>query len=180
MNLRFLATALVAAAFLSGCAHYQAGGVLPTASDSDADLQAPSDVVVRRAGDEFTFAYSGPLTRPNGDIDLTGDLTRGQIVELKFDISSAPAGFVFRRDPRDAIFIDFAQNVPPGGSPRDNYAGRQFTNFRLSRDRRTLFVTNLNNDGETYAYGLRFEYQGQLVMDDPKIRNHGLGGGGIQ
>ncbi|MEM9014642.1 MAG: hypothetical protein AAGB02_06005 [Pseudomonadota bacterium] len=161
----------------SSCAHYDYNK--PTKPTHGEDKMPPATEltvgvsVMEVGGGEFAFKYSGEYFEENGDFDFSeGPVSKGP-VEITFVIDEAPDGVVFRSPGADAIWIDFLQNVGPEGSPKGPYRGDQFRDFRTIEGGKALRVFDVNNDGEFYRYGLRFDRRGELIMHDPTGHNGG-------
>ena len=120
-----------------------------------------------------TFRYNGPFFDEKGNFDFSQEGAEDNTIELTFSIADGSVpGIKFRSDPRDAIWIvEKAKVDPKTGSPAGPYRGEQFFDFRVSADGDTLTLTDRNDDGVLYRYGLRFDHNGAPVIDDPDGQN---------
>ncbi len=155
---------------LSGCIRPQDREILPVTA------------IVTIAGDAstgHTFTYAAPFADARGNFDFSGKGAHGKTIALTFTIDGASdPGLRFKADAREAIWIAEKANVDPStGSPSGPYQGKQFSDFKVSADGRSLTLTDTNDDGVLYRYGLRFDLGTQTVIDDPDINNGGTGGG---
>lgn len=134
--------------------------------------------VTKDASGGFEFRYDAPFADEKGNFDFKQKGAAYKIVNLTFTIADGSvAGLKFRPTGADAIWIVDKRNVGPDGSPTGPYRGKQFSDFRVSADGLQLSLTDLNNDGVLYRYGLRFDLGGALVIDDPDVGNSGGSGG---
>lgn len=135
------------------------------------------NVVVKAAQDAsgaFTYAYAGEFFDEKGNFDFSKEGALYNKVHIQFTIDPASAeGVKFKSDGREAMWIIEKINAGPDGSPERPYQGKQFYDFSTSADGRTLSVTDANDDGVLYRYGLRFDYNGGTVADDPDGQNGG-------
>jgi hypothetical protein len=162
-----------AAALISAsCEHYK-----DTTPRGETALETDLTVTEDGSGG-YKFAYSGQFFDEKGNFDFSRTGAAGKVVRLTFNLSDASvAGLKFKSEARDAMWIVDKKNVDPAtGSPRGPYQGRQFHSFAVSDDGLSLSVTDENNDGVLYRYGLRFDLGGATVIDDPDGQNAGGGG----
>ena len=167
---------LSAAAFamLSSCAN------IPQTKDEPRGELAANVAVkaVVDASGAATFSYAGDFTDANGNLDFSKEAA-GNTVYITFTLAEgSSAGLTFKPEGPDAMWIVDKKNVDPDGSPQGPYQGRQFYGFETSKDGLTFTVTDQNDDGVLYRYGLRFDYNGSTVVDDPDVKNGGSGGHG--
>lgn len=120
-----------------------------------------------------TFRYNGPFFDEKGNFDFSQEGAKFNTINLTFAIADGSIpGLKFRADPRDAIWIvEKAKVDPETGSPVGPYRGDQFVDFRVTDDGRRLTLTDKNDDGVLYRYGLRFNHDAALVADDPDGQN---------
>ena len=168
--MRQLAYALtvLSAFFLISCAHYGAS--------VEARKTVPVDAALTIAGDGaggYVFSYKAPFADEKGNFDFSRKGAAFNTIKLTFTIADGSvAGIRFKPDATDAMWIVEKVNVDAAtGSPRGPYRGTQFSDFTVSEDGQSLTVTNMNDDGVTYRYGLRFDLDGKTVIDDPDVRN---------
>jgi hypothetical protein len=137
-------------------------------------VKATADVTISQGEDgKYAFRYSGPFADEKGNFDFSQEGAEGNTIELTFAIADGSlSGIRFRSDPRDAIWIVEKSKVDPKtGSPAGPYRGDQFFDFRVSEDGGKLMLTDRNDDGVLYRYGLRFDRGDALVFDDPDAQN---------
>lgn len=164
------AGSLIAFALVSSC---------QTAPGAQTERRGEIDVnvVVKATQDAsgvFTYAYAGEFFDENGNFDFSQDGALYNTVHIQFTIDPrSPEGLKFKADGAEAMWIVEKSKVGPGGSPVGRYEGEQFYNFRTSADGRALSVADTNNDGVLYRYGLRFDFDGATVIDDPDGQNGG-------
>ena len=160
---------------VSACEHYGDGGTKgPTESAVAAKLS-----ITRDAAGIYDFKYDAPFADADGNFDFSKGEPYGKIVRLSFSIvDDGGLGLTFKPEARDAMWIVDKKNVGPDGSPQGPYRGQQWTDFRVSENGRVLFVTDQNDDGVLYRYGLRFDLDGETVVDDPDANNGSGGHGG--
>ena len=161
---------------LAACEHFGKtdGG------DKDGDRPAISvsaavKISQNDAGD-YSFSYDAPFFDEVGNFDFSKKGAVFNTVNLTFKIADGSVeGIRFKADPTDAIWIVEKVNVDEAtGSPRGPYRGQQFSDFAVSEDGQTLTLVDTNNDGVLYRYGLRFDLNGETVIDDPDGQNgHG-------
>lgn len=172
INRRIMLTILgaVAAGAISGCEH----GYL---SEKAKEISVPAKLTITRDGDGvFDFKYDAPFADADGNFDFAKGEAAGKIVRLTFTIADDQGlGLKFKPEAADAIWIADKKNVGPDGSPEGPFRGTQFQDLAVSADGRTLSLTNLNDDGVLYRYGLRFDLGSETVVDDPDM-NNGQGG----
>jgi len=163
--------ALISAAglFMGACAHY--------AETTDAKpLPVKADVVISEDGSGgYAFSYKAPFFDEKGNFDFSQKGAAFNAIALTFEIAEGSVpGIRFKADPTDAMWIVEKVNVDEAtGSPRGPYRGNQFSDFAVSADGQTLTVTDRNDDGVLYRYGLRFDLGGKTVIDDPDGQNGG-------
>lgn len=164
-----LTTSLI---FLAACA------CAPKSGDTGPRGDVPVDAAVTIASDGaggYTFKYAAPFADADGNFDFTDPKIGKSPVTLTFRIDGASVGGIaFKREGRDAMWIADKREVGEE-SPKGPYQGRQFTDFSVGADGRTLTVRDLNNDGLVYRYALRFDLNGETVQHDPDVKN-GEGG----
>lgn len=135
--------------------------------------------ITRDAAGAYDFKYDSPFADAQGNFDFSKGDAYGKVVKLSFAIADdGGLGLKFKRDARDAMWIVDKKNVGADGSPQGPFRGQQWFDFRVSDDGRTLFVTDQNDDGVLYRYGLRFDLGSQTVVDDPDANNGSGGHGG--
>lgn len=169
--LRQIALLSAAGAFLAACAHYADSNVDPKVS---ASLPVKADVTIAEDGaGGYSFAYSAPFFDEKGNFDFSQKGAAFNSIELTFAIADGSVpGIKFKSDPTDAMWIVEKVNVDEmTGSPRGPYRGNQFSGFAVSPDGQSLTVTDQNDDGVLYRYGLRFDLDGKTVIDDPDGQN---------
>lgn len=155
---------------VSGCGHGYAG-----AKAKDIPVLAKL-TIIRDSGGAFDFKYDAPFADADGNFDFSKGEALGKTVKLSITIADDQGlGLTFKPDGANAIWIADKKKVGPDGSPQGPFRGTQFREFSVSSDGKTLSLTNLNNDGVLYRYGLRFDLGGETVVDDPDM-NNGQGG----
>ena len=162
--------AVVASVLMAGCGHMS--GNYGDAKAQEIDVAAQLTV----SGDAksgFEFQYNAPFADEHGNFDFSQEGAKGNVIKLSFSLDGSMPGLRFRQDARDAMWIVEKEKVGPDGSPTGPYRGKQFVDFEVSEDGRRLQVTDLNNDGVLYRYGLRFDLDGKIVADDPDTQNGG-------
>jgi hypothetical protein len=177
MQRRILLTAILSTSLVAAgaCEHHAYGQ--PKGSES-IDVAAKLTITRDSAG-IYDFKYDAPFADADGNFDFSKGEAYGKVVKLSFAIADdAGLGLTFKKDPRDAMWIVDKKNVGADGSPQGPFRGKQWFDFRVSDDGRTLFVTDQNDDGVLYRYGLRFDLGGQTVVDDPDANNGSGGHGG--
>lgn len=165
------AVCMAAAIVATGCEHGHLGAKSKT-------IDVPAKLTITRDGSGvFDFKYDAPFADADGNFDFSKGEPYGRFVKLSFTISDdSGLGLKFKPAGADAIWIVEKKNVGPDGSPEGPYRGDQFRDFNVSADGKTLSLTDVNDDGVLYQYGLRFDLGGQTVVDDPEV-NNGSGGG---
>ena len=188
-----LAAALLA---LAGCCHVGGASQAPyggatkkipperTIVDAQNTLDVTEDATFAiEDSRRFKFDFSGSFSNASGDLDFTQ--TEDKVLITFVIDDSAPEGLTFKRNGRDAMWIEpkadlikayqaeYGEQIPDDISPRRPYPSRldQFTNFKVSKDGKTLTVLNQNDDGVLYRYNLRFDYKGKTVQLDPDMGN---------
>lgn len=137
-----------------------------------------AEVMISEDGDGgYAFSYKAPFFEENGNFDFSKNGAAFNTITLSFTIADGSvAGIKFKSDAADAMWIVEKKNVDATtGSPNGPYRGDQFSNFEVSADGRQLTVTDANDDGVLYRYGLRFDLNGKTVIDDPDGQNGGHG-----
>lgn len=124
----------------------------------------------------YSFRYDAPFADEKGNFDFTQGEAYGKIIVVTFTIADGSVpGLKFKPEGEDAIWIADKKNVGADGSPTGPYRGEVFHDFKVSADGRSLTVTSDNDDRTLYRYGLRFDLDGQTVIDDPDWGNDGHG-----
>jgi hypothetical protein len=166
----FAGFAAASLAVLSGCEH---GYFEPKAKE----LSVPAKLTITRDGaGVFDFKYDAPFSDADGNFDFSRDGAAGNVIRWSFTIvDDQGLDLKFKAKGTDAIWIVDKRNVGKDGSPEGPFRGTQFQSFSVSDDGKTLSLTNLNDDGVLYRYGLRFDLGGETVVDDPDAQN-GTGG----
>ncbi|MEX0645685.1 MAG: hypothetical protein WD076_10260 [Parvularculaceae bacterium] len=164
-----------AALALSACSHFdEKSGA--AGSGEPGIIAAEVGVTVSADGKGgFTFRYSGDYIDEEGNLDLASGAAAENSVRIEISIAGGPEGLRFKTEGRDAMWIADAEAVGRNASPRGPYEGEQFTEFSVDSDGQRLSVLDRNFDGRLYRYGLRFDFEGATVMDDPDVQN-GTGG----
>jgi hypothetical protein len=157
---------------LTACEHY--------GDTKEARKTVPVAAAVTIAEDGaggYVFSYQSPFADEKGNFDLSRPGALFNTVKLTFTIADGSVpGVTFKADAADAMWIVEKVNVDKAtGSPRGPYRGNQFYDFQVSTDGRQLTVTNTNDDGILYRYGLRFDLDGKTIVDDPDSQNGGHG-----
>jgi hypothetical protein len=162
--------ATVSAGAISGCENGYFG-------QGSKEIAVPAKLTITRDGaGVFDFKYDAPFADQDGNFDFSQKGAFGNRVNLSITIvDDQGLGLKFKPEASDAIWIVDKKNVGPDGSPQGPFRGTQFQNFAVSADGRTLSLTNLNDDGILYRYGLRFDLGADTVVDDPDM-NNGKGG----
>jgi hypothetical protein len=177
MDRRYLMMTIttVGLAAVGGCEHFDHGR--PKVSK---EIEVAANLSISRdAAGVYDFKYDAPFADADGNFDFSKGEAYGRVVNLSFRITDdSGLGLKFKPDARDAMWIVEKANVGPDGSPQGPYRGKQWFNFRVSDDGRTLFVTDQNEDGVLYRYGLRFDLGSETVVDDPDANNGSGGHGG--
>jgi hypothetical protein len=161
-------------ALLSGCEHGY--GEL-----GSKEITVPAKLTITRdSTGAYDFRYDAPFADADGNFDFSKEGAAGNTIRWSFVIvDDQELGLKFKPQGADAIWIVDKKNVGKDGSPEGPYRGSQFQDFNVSEDGKVLSLTNLNNDGVLYRYGLRFDLGGETVVDDPDAQNgHGSGSGG--
>ena len=170
--MRYFAYALtaVAATFLISCEHYGATGTARNTVPVNAALTIAED-----GAGGYAFTYKAPFADEKGNFDFSQKGAAFNTIKLTFTIADGSvAGIKFKPDATDAMWIVEKIGVDAAtGSPRGPYRGKVFSNFTVSEDGQSLTVTDSNDDGVTYRYGLRFDLGGKTVIDDPDATNGG-------
>lgn len=166
-NFAFALTA-VSAVFLISCQHDGSSGPARTT----VPVSAAVTIVDDGAGG-YAFSYKAPFADEKGNFDFSQKGAVFNTIKLTFTIADGSVeGIKFKPDATDAMWIVEKVNVDETtGSPRGPYQGKKFLDFTLSDDGRSLTVTDQNDDGVTYRYGLRFDLNGKAVIDDPDVQN---------
>ncbi len=156
--------------FLAACEHYGATG----ADRNTVPVNAAVTIAEDGSGG-YVFSYKAPFADEQGNFDFSQKGAAFNTIKLTFTIADGSVpGIAFQPAATDAIWIVEKANVDATtGSPRGPYRGNVFSDFQLSADGRSLTVTNQNDDGVRYRYGLRFDLNGKLVIDDPDMGNGG-------
>jgi len=155
---------------LTGCVH----DGKPHGPMESPTVNVPAQLAVtgdRASG--FDFHYSAPFADEHGNFDFSQKGADGNIIKLSFTLDGSVPGLRFKPDGREAMWIVEKENVGKDGSPTGPYRGQQFLDFKVSDDGLTLEVTDLNDDGVLYRYGLRFDLDGETVVHDPDAQNGG-------
>ena len=173
--IRQYALAAAAGVFLVSCEHY---GQTTNGSTDDASAAVPvvADVTIADDGaGGYSFAYKAPFFDEMGNFDFRQKGAAFNTIAMTFKIAPGSVeGIRFKEDPTDAIWIVEKVNVDEStGSPRGPYRGQQFYDMAVSEDGQTLTLTDMNDDGVLYRYGLRFDLGGNTVIDDPDGQNSG-------
>ncbi len=169
-----LAAAAVCLAILTGC---EQGYVKPDSKE----ITVPAKLTITRdSAGAYDFKYDAPFADAEGNFDFSKDGAAGNAIRWSFVIvDDQGLGLKFKPQGADAIWIVDKKNVGKDGSPEGPYRGSQFQDFNVSEDGKVLSLTNLNNDGVLYRYGLRFDLGDETVVDDPDAQNgHSSGSGG--
>lgn len=166
-----------AAMLIASCGHLSTNGAdVNGGTRKILPVEAQVSITEDGAGG-YAFSYKAPFADEKGNFDFSKNDAAFNIIRLTFviDASSAP-GIRFKADATDAIWIVEKANVDAAtGSPRGPYRGEQFSDFQVSADGTSLSVTDRNDDGVLYRYGLRFDLDGKTVIDDPDAQNGGHG-----
>ena len=151
------------------CAH---GGT--NAERAVVPVAADVKITVDEAG-AYSFAYNGPFFDEKGNFDFSQKGAVTNTIKLTFTIADGSVpGITFKPVAEDAMWIVEKKHVDEAtGSPRGPYRGGQFEGFEVSGDRQQFMVVDNNNDGVLYRYGLRFDLDGETVIDDPDGQNGG-------
>lgn len=174
-----LMTCVGAAMLIASCGHFdkytadQSGELRKTVP-----VKAQVSITEDGAGG-YAFSYKAPFADEKGNFDFSKNGAAFNTIRLTFiiDASSVP-GIKFKPDATDAMWIVEKKNVDATtGSPRGPYRGEQFSDLQVSADGMSLSVTDRNDDGVLYRYGLRFDLNGKTVIDDPDMGNSGGGHG---
>lgn len=162
------------AALAAACAHTGSQEPAKAGEQGVAPVNASVTITEDGAGG-YAFAYDAPYFDKKGNFDFSLPGALHNRIVLTFTIADGSAqGVRFKTDARDAIWIVEKANVDPAtGSPSGPYRGDQFFGFEVSKDGRRLTLTDENNDGVLYRYGLRFDRGGETVFDDPDGQNGG-------
>lgn len=172
----FLAIVAIGAATLAGCGH------LHHRAQADAPAAIPVNAKVtisRDSADKLVFKYKAPFADEDGNFDFRQGEAAKASINLSFTIADdSGLGLRFRRDGRDAIWIveKAALADSQSTSPLGPFEGKQFRDFKVSTDGKTLTLVNENSDGVLYLYALRFDMGAEIVAHDPEMGN-GNGGG---
>lgn len=156
--------------FLTACEHYVANGAVRNTVPVDAAVTIAED-----GAGGYVFSYKAPFADEKGNFDFSQKGAAFNTIKLTFTIADGSVpGIKFQPQPADAMWIVEKVNVDEAtGSPRGPYRGNVFSDFQLSADGQSLTVTDQNNDSVLYRYGLRFDLNGKLVVDDPDVGNGG-------
>lgn len=179
MRISVLAVAIGAALFTAACVHDGVSADLASPAPRKT-LPVNADVTISDNGaGGYSFSYKAPFFDEKGNFDFSKNGAAFNTIRLTFTIADGSvAGITFKSDATDAMWIVEKKNVDKStGSPSGPYRGGQFSNFEISADGRQLTVTDTNDDGVLYRYGLRFDLNGKTVIDDPDGQN-GAGGNG--
>ncbi len=176
MQRRSFLIACAVAAGVSGCDHLQGQATPsePAAIPVDAKLS-----ISRDGSGKLQFKYDAPFADADGNFNFADGAAAKASVNLSFHIvDDSGLGLTFRRDGRDAIWIVEKALLADTGStsPLGPYQGRQFRDFKVSGDGKTLTLLDENGDGVLYRYALRFDMGAEIVAHDPDV-NNGTGGG---
>ncbi|MFZ5616516.1 MAG: hypothetical protein ACOZAA_04245 [Pseudomonadota bacterium] len=175
MRITVLAVATGAALFTAACVHDGASADLSSPAPRNI-LPVNADVTISEDGaGGYSFSYKAPFADEKGNFDFSINGAAFNTIRLSFTIADASvAGIKFKSDATDAMWIVEKTNADKAtGSPSGPYRGSQFSNFEVSADGRQLTVTDTNDDGVLYRYGLRFDLDGKTVIDDPDAQNGG-------
>ncbi len=155
-----------------GCTHGQYG------QTQRGEIAVNAKVLITEVGEgEYSFSYDAPYFDDKGNFDFSQQGPLYNRIKLSFTIADGSvSGLKFKMNGADAIWIVDKNNVGPDGSPQGPYQGRQFHDFNVSPDGLSLSLTDENDDGVRYRYGLRFDLGGEMVVDDPDGQNGGPGG----
>lgn len=144
--------------------------------------QITADVAVKITPDSrggYAFCYTGPYTKANGDCDCSKGEARKCEVKLDFAIADGSVnGIKFKPNGDEAFWIVDKASVGPKDCPVGPYKGAQFKSITTVAGGKRLHVIDTNDDGKLYRYMLRFDLNGETIVDDPEIGN-GDGGGGL-
>lgn len=172
----FLAIVGVGAAALASCGH------LHHLTNPDAPATIPVDAKVtisRDSAGKLVFKYKAPFADEDGNFDFRRGEAAKASIKLSFTIADdGGLGLKFRRNGRDAIWIveKAALVDSQSTSPLGPYEGKQFRDFQVTPDGKTLTLFDENGDGVLYRYALRFDMGAEIVAHDPDVGN-GHGGG---
>lgn len=170
MHRRLLWTAVFAGFALTAC-----GKTAIAAKETSLAVDAKL-TISRDSEGAFSFKYDAPFADASGNFDFSKGEPYGKVVKWSFTIADdSELGLKFKPEGANAIWIVDKKNVGPDGSPEGPYEGRQFRDFSVSADGKTLTLVNQNDDGVLYRYGLRFDLGSETVVDDPDA-NNGQGG----
>lgn len=177
MSRKILVAGVGVMALVAGCSRLSASGA-DQAGEARKSLPVEAQVSVTEDGaGGYAFSYKAPFADEKGNFDFSRNGAAFNTIKLTFAIdASSVSGIKFKPDAADAMWIVEKKNVDKAtGSPRGPYHGEQFSDFQVSADGMSLSVTDRNDDGVLYRYGLRFDLDGKTVTDDPDMGN---GGGG--
>lgn len=164
------------ALLLAGCEHGSTTleGAAPPETRNTIDVRAAVTISDDSAGGQ-SFRYQAPFFDEDGNFDFSKQGAVYNTVRLTFVIApESVAGIRFKPDAADAMWIVEKKNVDKAtGSPSGPYRGAQFFDFSVSEGGSALSVTDRNDDGVLYRYGLRFDLDGETVFDDPDGMNGG-------
>lgn len=122
----------------------------------------------------YRFAYSGKNFRPNGDFDFSKGEPRKHAVKIDFAITDdSVKGIAFKPNGDDALWIVEKDRAGPDGCPQGPYKGDQFKGIATTANGKRLHVIDKNDDSTLYRYMLRFDLNGETIVDDPDGQNGG-------
>ncbi len=142
---------------------------------SGRELATQVDVTIQPDGNGgYRFVHEGEFAQANGDLDFSQGRARGRVMRVEFAITeSSVAGATFKPVGDDAFWIVEKALAGPGGEPTGPYFGPTFTNAVTHPGGKRLIVINKNDDGKLYRYMLRFDLDGETIVDDPDTTNGG-------
>ncbi|MFN0024621.1 MAG: hypothetical protein ACKVS5_12080 [Parvularculaceae bacterium] len=176
MERRFVLACLAGAVALSACGHLDSKSLAASPKTIPVDAKVS---ISRDSSGKLLFKYDAPYADADGNFDFAEGEAGKSSVTLSFTIvDDSGLGLRFRRDGRDAIWIVEKALLANSGStsPAGPYEGKQFRDFRVSADGKTLTVFDENSDGVLYRYALRFDMGSEVIAHDPDVGN-GNGGG---
>lgn len=179
MRIFVSAVAIGGALLTAACVHDGVSADLASSAPRKT-LPVNADVTISEDGaGGYAFSYKAPFADEKGNFDFSKNGAAFNTIRLSFTIAEGSvAGIKFKSDATDAMWIVEKKNADKAsGSPNGPYRGGQFSNFEVTADGRQLTVTDTNDDGVLYRYGLRFDLDGKTVIDDPDMGNGGSGGG---
>lgn len=179
MQRRLVLTLLAASAVtaLAGCDHFSKSA---TSSEPQAIKVAARVSISEDGAGKLVFKYDAPFADADGNFNFAEGAAAKASVDLSFTIvDDSGLGLKFLPDGRQAIWIVEKARLANSGStsPLGPYEGKQFRDFEVSADGRTLRLFDENSDGVLYRYALRFDRGGEIVAHDPDMGN-GMGGHG--